>query len=147
MIEQLLENQKQLLSGDLPIKAGQDEEFSIASSVEVDEARQGDLYIRIVNTIPDGYKKHKPFLQMVPGNTTGSKHCWERLPDECYIPKGWTTNESYDGLLGPIVKNYTPNVLQHSQHGNITFSQKEFIQFGYQKSQDVEEEKIRRQLD
>ena len=147
MIEELIENQQQLLNGDLPIKAGQNENFPEAMSLG-DEIRQGDLYIRLVEVIPDGYKKVDPFLQMVPGKTKGAKHCWVNMPNECYVPTGWSTDESYDGLLGPIVKNYQPNSLAHKEHGHVTnFNTQCYVQFGYQKSQDVEEERIRRQQD
>lgn len=135
MIEELVNFQNKLASGELPVKPGQHEIYSEAAS-NTDEGRQGDLYFRTIDKIPSGYVNHVPFIKMVPGDTIGAKHCFNKLPLECWIPEGWNSRE-YEGLLGPVVK-LNGHVLQHQEHGHITFGDC-LIQFGYQKSLEQEE--------
>lgn len=145
-IQELVDYNKQLVAGDLPVKAGCDEFFSSAAT-ENDVFPQGDLYFRRVTKIPEGYKEVKPFKKMVPGTTIGSKHVFKELPKRCFVPENWTEDENYQSNLGPIVV-IGPNVLEHHEHGNIIFEQQEdMIEFRYQNDWDVELAEIKRQQD
>ena len=148
MIEELIKNNEMLVKGNLKIKPGQDINFSPALTSD-DIAAQGDLYFRRISEseIPDNYMAMTPFKQMVPGNTKGAKHTFNEMPLKCFVPQGWSAEESYKGSRGPIVV-IGPNVLTHAEHGNWTLElEKDCIEFGYQNDWDYQEKEIVRQRD
>jgi hypothetical protein len=141
MIEELIKCNQEL------INPGSDESYSEAASID-DCGRQGDLYFAKVSMIPDNYiQESNPRTQLVPGNTKGSKHCLVSLDNvEVHLPIGFSFDKSYDSNLGPIVVLHTDNEITHCEHGNVKLPAGTY-EFRYQNDWDIEEAKIRRQLD
>ena len=143
MIEELIRFNEQLLSGDLSVKPGQDETISEAASIN-DFLWQGDLKFTIIDVIPPSYTKIVPTesdKQLVPGTTSGAKHCLVHLDVDYYVPSGWSRSDTYDSLNGPIVRFHSENTVVHNEHGNITIPAGMCIQLDYQKNLDVETQK------
>jgi len=118
--------------------------------VEGDAIWQGDLLLVIAGEFaPEGFVKNpaqENNHQLVPGNTTGAKHCLQNLSGvEVLYPKDW--NE--DSLVGPFisVKAGSTAVIEHPVHGNVVIPGGFNTQCYYQKEYDKEMEKERRAKD
>jgi hypothetical protein len=108
---------------------------------------QGDLGLVIVadKKPPKGYvKPNKATVQLVPGNTVGSKHCLDTLDGvEMYVPNEWN-EETLDGPF--LMVNKEVNVL-HPTHGTVTIPAGFNVQCYYQREYDRELERERRARD
>jgi len=108
---------------------------------------QGDLGLVVVDNenIPQGYvKPDNKTVQLVPGNTVGSKHCLDTLDGvEMYVPSKW--NE--ETLQGPFLVISKEVTVLHPTHGNVTIPAGFNVQCYYQREYDRELERERRAKD
>lgn len=81
-----------------------------------DSFRQGDLYITLLERVPDNCKPMgKSRAQLAEGETQGSRHCLDSLEGvRMYERIG-------DQLLGPVFCIEAPErTVTHPEHGNVT---------------------------
>ena len=117
-----------------------------------DGVAQGDLYIMIADRVLDGYTKVESPTdldrQLVPGNTTGAKHCIESLDTvELYWPEGWSHSLSYEGLAGPALVCHSETTILHPTHGSVVIPEGFTVVAGYQRVYDAELRRERRSMD
>lgn len=95
------------------IKSDELQHFPISASVG-DAARQGDIYITLLASVPAGAVRiDKPSRQLAPGNTQGSRHCLSSLSGvSVYRLKDATP---YDG---PVLDVSKPVTITHPEHGD-----------------------------
>lgn len=131
------------------VRPGQPIRFSEAAAPG-DAIRQGDLYIVVVDSVPQksGYSKVEKLgeehRQLVPGNTQGAKHALDSLQGvEMWRPDTW--NE--DILDGPYIRCLQERTITHPTHGAVTIPKGFTVKFRYQKEWDREQEKERRARD
>ena len=110
--------------------------FSEASSLN-DRVWQGDLGITITNTIPADFVKvdkvTNKHLQLVPGNTIGSKHCLTTsVGVELWVPPVFND----ESLIGPCIKCLQDTSIEHPTHGTVTIPAGFMIQCTYQRNLD-----------
>lgn len=123
----------------------------ISAAIGCDEYfAQGDLNIGPVEHVPNGYvKAKKKSVQLVPGNTIGSRHCLDHLDGvEMWLPNEW--NE--ESLDGPVLKFSKPNRITHPTHGDLIFDEQFVkaeitIHCTYQRNYDEQEKRERRAAD
>lgn len=110
-----------------------------------DAVRQGDLYLIVVNSVPENYKRDlKTSNQLVPGQTQGSRHCLDSLDGvEIFLPVNW--NE--DSLDGPCLVLHKERTVLHPTHGAVTIAPGHTIQCVYQREYDKELARERRTRD
>lgn len=110
---------------------------------------QGDLGIEIVAGLPDGYVTAPVRLQLVPGNTTGSRHCLldPSTVTEFALPQGWSDNQDYDGLRGPYFQCVKDTTIPHPIHGPAIIAAGHCIALRYQRNLDEETKRERRAAD
>jgi hypothetical protein len=144
-IEKITRKAARIANGRDKIQPGQAAKLSTAASVG-DEARQGDLYLRVVASVPNDYSRaKKASLQLVPGNTEGAKHCLDSLAGlAVYLPPNWGNGES---LLGPCLVLTESRTVRHPVHGDVTLSADTIVQCGYQREWDAEQARERRNAD
>ena len=133
------------------IGPGEPFRFSEASTVG-DAVAQGDLYIQIVESVPDGFDHQTQSKdidrQLVPGNTVGSKHCLESLATvDLYWPAGWSHSPTYEGLQGPALVCKEDTSILHPTHGTVTIPAGFTVVTGYQRVFDEEQKRERRAAD
>lgn len=146
VIEQIEQHCQRITDGSERVYPGMPMRFTEAC-VTGDCIWQGDLGLVISDSKnpPVGYiKPEKASVQLVPGNTVGSKHCLDTLEGvEMYIPKKWD-EETLDGPFLVIKKEV--NVL-HPTHGTVTIPAGFNVQCYYQREYDRELERERRARD
>jgi hypothetical protein len=146
VIEQIEQHCQRIADGSERVYPGMPMRFTEAC-VPGDCIWQGDLGLVISDSKkpPNGYvKPEKPSVQLVPGNTVGSKHCLDTLDGvEMYVPKKWN-EETLDGPFLVIEKEV--NVL-HPTHGTVTIPAGFNVQCYYQREYDRELERERRARD
>lgn len=78
-------------------------------------ARQGDVYIRAIKEIPEGYKKISVSnsFQIVEGNTQGSRHVLEHSGNVTVYE-----NKSSE-LLGPVLDAKESFCISHPEHAHF----------------------------
>lgn len=110
-----------------------------------DVIRQGDLYLEIVDEVPGDYILcKKPLVQLVPGNTQGSRHCLDGLRGvKMYLPKEW--NE--ESLQGPCLVLTEDREVLHPVHGAVSIPSGFTVLCSYQREYDKELKKERRTRD
>lgn len=132
---------------------GPGEAYRIPDAADVGECvPQGDLYLSIASGIPEGYHRvEQPTnldRQLVPGTTTGSRHCLERLDTvDLYWPTGWSHSLAYEGLAGPAFVCREDTDVLHPTHGTVTCPAGRVIVCGYQRVYDDELKRERRAQD
>ena len=143
-IEKITRRANRIANGNDKIQPGQAARLSEAATVG-DYARQGDLYLYVVESVPAGYiKQEKPSRQLVPGNTEGAKHCLDSLDGvELYLPAVW--NE--ETLEGQCLKLSKERTVVHPTHGDVTIPAGFTILCGYQREYDAEQRRERRNAD
>lgn len=109
---------------------------------------QGDLLIIAADNVPNGYvevkKPGKSDLQLVPGNTVGSKHCLDAAEGvKMYRPAQWN-EESLDGPCLVLSKDRT---ILHPTHGSVTIPAGMTVVCHYQREWDKEQAKEMRARD
>lgn len=146
-IDRITEKANAIKNNADPIKPGQPVRISEAASIG-DFVRQGDLYLIVAEKPPTGYVKataKTKTVQLVPGNTEGSKHCLDSLDSvDLYYPSDWPNAES---LAGPLVKAKSEVTVLHPTHGSVTIPAGMAVQCGYQREYDAELKRARRNAD
>ena len=148
VIENLLTKTKTIASGGDPkIRPGQAESFTSAC-VSGDCIRQGDLYLIVVDSVPNDYVEvltpKDEDRQLVPGNTQGAKHCLRSLEGvKIFKPKVWNEN----ALQGPAMVVDKEAVVDHPTHGAVVVPAGLIIVCGYQRVWDQEQKAARRAAD
>lgn len=96
------------------IKSDALQHFPEAASVG-DFARQGDIYITLLDGVPkDAIREKNHVSQLAPGTTQGSRHCLSSLRNvTVYRLKNPTP---YDGVILEVAK---PVTITHPEHGDI----------------------------
>lgn len=131
------------------VAAGQP--VDVSNALRADEAvRQGDVYFRLVDAVPDGYrlcvKPTDADRQLAIGASKGSRHIIESLDGvELYHPDGW--GPDYDALLGPALVLSKPCVVGHPEHGAIRLPADCIVQVGFGRELDAELRRERRLRD
>lgn len=75
--------------------------------------RQGDIYITLLNNVPEDAVSIKPEAQLAPGSTKGSRHILDSLEGvTMYHPANKTV------LQGPIMQLTQERIVTHPQHGH-----------------------------
>lgn len=89
----------------------------------------------------------KPQLQLVPGHTSGSKHCLAdaECVDKMYLPEGWNV----DSFFGPVfqLKADKTGTITHPTHGYIHIDAGLLVFAFYQRNQEHELRLERRAAD
>lgn len=107
-------NFAKVLSSVEEIKNDAPQRFPEAASFG-DYMRQGDVYVELLEVVPQNSKKvEEMHAQVVPGNTKGSRHILDSLDGVKMFTK---TNPTE--LDGPILLLEKERVLTHPEHGNI----------------------------
>lgn len=133
-VEEIAEHAVSIKEGrDPKVKPGTPERFTDAAAPG-DTIRQGDLYITIVESVPEGYllieKPKEVDQQMVPGNTEGAKHCLDSLKGvTLYRPEVWTE----ETLEGPAIVLEEERTVLHPVHGSVTIPKGMTAVFTYQR--------------
>ncbi len=130
-------------------KIGPGNPIRISEAADVGEGVwQGDLGIEIVDTTPPLAKAIwiKGDLQLVPGNTQGSKHVLQSA-ENCllWMPDGW--GHYYEGLIGPTIKCLAESTIVHPTHGAVTIPADRIVRIRYQRERDAELKRDRRNAD
>jgi hypothetical protein len=116
-----------------------------------DAIRQGDLYLVLLDEVPDGYvyAGKRANVQLVPGNTEGARHCLDSLQGV----KQWTPEQeagggaSADFQLGPVLRLAEERVVLHPTHGHVTLLENTIVQCLYQREHDAILKAARRAAD
>lgn len=149
-IERITTRAASIASGSDPrVQPGRPERLSEAASVG-DTVAQGDLYLMVVDRMPDGYKQvkrpKKADAQLVPGATQGARHCLSDVRAvSLYRPKGWGRDDA--SLLGPCFVVAREVTVLHPTHGDVTIPAGFTILCGYQPEFDAEQRRERRNAD
>lgn len=143
-IEKINRRAIRIASGRDRIRPGQAVRISEAAAPN-DCVRQGDLYIVVVEAVPDGYRQAgKPNVQLVPGNTEGAKHCLDSLAAvDVFLPPQWGP----ESLQGPCVAAKSDVTILHPKHGHVTVPGGMLVRCDYQREFDAELRRERRNAD
>lgn len=135
------------------VRPGLPASFSSAS-VAGDCIRQGDLYLTIVDKVPDGYAKaSKKHAQLVPESGAGSHHRLSTLEGvKMWYPPGFAIDRDTDSLDGPCFVSDDDIVVRHEPghdkpHGAVTVLAGQMIHCTYQREWAKEEARERRARD
>lgn len=84
---------------------------------------QGDINITRLQSLEDlpKYKEVKPFSQLAPGTSKGSRHCIDL--DTCFNSNGELTAKFYNlitpnPIQGPVFENTQETLITHPEHGD-----------------------------
>jgi len=126
------------------VKPGQPVRFTEACT-DGDRIWQGDLALTIRTSVPKQYKlAEKPSVQLVVGNTEGSKHCLDSLDNvEIYLPPIWDEWS----LKGPVLVIKKETTVLHPTHGNVTIPGGFIVECTYQREWDREQAREARARD
>lgn len=103
---------RQVQSTTEAIRNDEPQRFPEAASVG-DVARQGDLYIELLASVPSGAVREKnPSAQLAPGTTQGSRHILDSLAGVKAYRLGSPTV-----LDGPILDLSKERTITHPEHG------------------------------
>lgn len=146
-IEKLQRHAKRIASGQETVKPGMPARFTEAC-VPGDCIWQGDLGLEIVTAVPAGLAKldtpKDVDRQLVPGNTTGAKHCLDSLDGvTLYRPENW----SEESLDGPCLVLAEERTVTHPVHGAVTIPAGFIVQCHYQREFDAEQRRAVRSRD
>ncbi len=108
---------------------------------------QGDLYLVIMDGVPEGYTERiDGDLQLVPGNTVGAKHCLiEGSPCKVFDPAGY--GPDFEGLRGPVLVTSGTTEVAHPTHANVVVPPGTMVGCNYQQTWDNVQRQIRRTRD
>lgn len=134
-------------SKDPAVMPGRPERFTEAAQAG-DTIPQGDLYLMIVDAVPNDYVRvTKPTAadkQLVPGNTQGARHCLDALSGvKLFRPQNWTGED----LRGPCFVLTKERTILHPTHGDVTIPAGFTVLCGYQPEFDSETRRERRNAD
>jgi len=165
VLERLESHVAEIRSGRNPkLQPGQPVHLTEACSVN-DAVVQGDIIVTVVRAqaekwkdgatlktvkklIPKGYVQIEnitgPFLQLVPGQTEGARHCLESGDGiTMYRPAEWLE----ENLDGPLLFCSKPNKILHPVHGPVFISGGMVVKIDYDRQWDLEQAKERRARD
>lgn len=133
---------------------GQPTAFSEASTIN-DTIPQGDLYLAIRGTpteeaeIPEDFElrllENTSEVQLVPGNTVGSKHVASGADFELWAAKDWP--KDLETTQGPYLVAHSPVEVKHPTHGNVTIPAGFTVECFYQREWEAEQRRERRNAD
>lgn len=114
-------------------------EFPAAASVN-DAIAQGDLLLKVVDSVPAGFSKVENLKdtdrQLVVGNTIGAKHALSHLNGvTLYRPAEWTA----ESFIGPVFVCSQEVSVTHPVHGDVSVPAGTMIACEYQKELDLKE--------
>jgi len=75
--------------------------------------RQGDVYITLVESVPEGFTSSGVQPQLAPGTTKGSRHILDHSDVEMF------RNETADALTGPVFRTGKDVTVTHPEHGDV----------------------------
>lgn len=142
--------------GNAKVKPGQPARLTSASKPTTATERgdgvwQGDLGIEVIDpafmmSLP-GYQPANPVSQLVPGNTTGSRHCLQDTStvDTFLLPDGF--GPKYEALLGPMFSCTADTTVTHPTHGDVLIDAGLSVRIRYQRNLEAETARERRALD
>lgn len=147
-IELIERHAKSIARGDETVKPGMPWSFTEAAEVG-DGCWQGDLGIEIVAKVPKDYAEVKHItaadLQLVPGNTQGSRHCLLSSDGiRLFRPADWGNEES---LAGPCLVCEKEATITHPTHGEVKIPSGFTVKLRYQRVWEAEQRKERRARD
>lgn len=119
------------------VKSTEIRNFPEAASIG-DTFRQGDIYITLIEHIPnDTVISKNPSNQIAIGDTQGSRHCIEGMNSvKIYQKKN-------PGMLdGPVILVKNPITITHPEHGHVNLPCGTY-EISYQKNLDSEEREMR----
>lgn len=133
--------------GDRKMQPGEPHYMTGAESVG-DTVCQGDFWIVVAEKVPEtGFALNNKTVQLVPGNTEGSKHCLNKVGEEAvdvYVPEIWDD----DSLTGPyLVVKSDGVVVEHPKHGDVHLWKDTVYRCVYQREYDKEQKRERRARD
>jgi len=119
------------------IKSDTTRKFPEAASIG-DTFRQGDIYITLIEKVPqDVIKTKNPSNQIATGDTQGSRHCIDELNNVIVYHK------KNPGMLnGPVILVNSPIIITHPEHGHVSLPCGTY-EITYQKNLDSEEREMR----
>lgn len=88
------------------------QQFPEAASIG-DTARQGDLYITLLEAVPAGFDKAAVEPQLAPGTTKGSRHILSHKQVRMY------RDSNADALTGPVIECRKSVTVTHPEHGDV----------------------------
>jgi hypothetical protein len=146
-IEKIQRHTSRIKDGKAKVKPGHPVRMSEAAGVN-DAIRQGDLYLIVIDKVPSDVvliRSRKDIdRQLVPGNTTGAKHCLDSLDGvELYRPTDWSEST----LQGPVFRLSKERTVLHPTHGAVTIPAGFLIECRYQREFDQEQKRERRARD
>ena len=125
-----------------------------AGCVAGDCIAQGDLYLTVIDEVPEGYTlQAAPSRQLVPEGGAGSHHRIKSLSSvEVYYPAGWEVDKPTNRLDGPVIVTKKETDIVHEAghahpHGTVTIPGGTKIECTYQRTWDAAAQEIRRQMD
>jgi hypothetical protein len=145
VVDEIVDFAKRIANGEEDVLPGQPLNFTEASTIN-DRIWQGDMAITITNSEPpkDFVEKKDVLVQLVPGNTTGAKHCLQsKIGVEQWVPQNWTEL----GLIGPWMRFSEPNTILHPVHGSVSVPAGFCVQITYQREYDEIQKAERRAAD
>ena len=148
-IDRISRKAARIKNGNDEIKPGQTVHLNAAATFK-DCIRQGDLYLTVIDKIPDGHvhveNPQTIDCQLVPGSTQGAKHCLDSLHGiDLYRPAEWGLG--YEGLIGPVLAIHETRTVQHPTHGDVVIAAGHLIQCDFQREFDQEQMRERRNAD
>ena len=146
-IQEITEFASDVKAGKGVVTPGTPINFPAAASVN-DAIAQGDLLLKVVDSIPAGFSKIENLKdadrQLVVGNTVGAKHALSSLDGvTLYRPAEWTV----ESFIGPIFVCSQECSVTHPVHGDVTVPAGMTIACEYQKELDLIEAIERRARD
>lgn len=155
VMERMESKVKRMKEGKDDVRPGQPASFTEASSPG-DFGWQGDLKIIVLATNGEKVsvtptspyaivaRPKKVDMQLVPGNTTGAKHCLDSLKGVKILrPMNW----SEESTEGPILILKQTRTILHPTHGPVTIPAGFTVRLIYQREFDRELRKARRAID
>ena len=127
------------------VRPGQPFRISEAATVG-DGVAQGDLDLILVAAPPADYVRlDRPSVQLVPGNTEGSRHCLDGLAGvEMWAPPGWP---GVAEEMGPCLRLSEERTVLHPKHGDVTIPAGSVVLCVYQREWDAMQARSRRNAD
>lgn len=146
-IEKIEKHANKCACGKFRVKPGQPYRFSDAAQAG-DGVAQGDCNIVLIDKVPAGYTKaEKVFVQLVPGNTEGAKHCLDGTGGvEMWLPPNWPGCAETD-YTGPVLVLAEERTILHPKHGHVTCLPGSVVEITYQREYDVMLKRERRNAD
>lgn len=125
-----------------------------AAATPGDCIAQGDLYVTIVDRVPDGYvHAEQPARQLVPESGAGSHHRLDSLEGvEIHIPVGWRVDAPWGSLDGPCLILTEEREVRHEPghghpHGTVTIPAGQTVLCTYQREWLAEQRRVARVMD